>query len=142
VNSSPPFTVNLKPSAPSFLRFSGTNYVVAEHANFTLLGPASLGTAFNPAQPGETILLYAVGFGLPNTPVTNGSSTQAGILPALPDVKIGGVHADVYAAIIIPGLAQLNVTVPTSAQNGDNEITVTYGGSTTPAGVFIPVQAP
>lgn len=144
-NSSPPFTINLGAAAPAFLRFGGTKYVAAQHANYSLLGPPSLsipGAAYTPAKPGETILLYAVGFGLPKTPITNGSSMQSGVLPVLPEVKIGGLHANVYAAIVGPGLTQMNVTVPMGVPSADNEITVTYDGAATPLGVYVAVQAP
>jgi hypothetical protein len=43
-----------------------------------------------PAKPDETILLYGVGFGLPTTPLTNGSTTQSGSLPAFPVCTLGG----------------------------------------------------
>jgi uncharacterized protein (TIGR03437 family) len=138
---SAPFTANMRSAAPSF-PFFGTNYVAATHLDYSLLGPTSLGSAFTPASPGETVVLYAFGFGLPATALSNGSSTQSGTLPVLPSIQIGGAPAQVsFAGVISPGLYQFNVTIPTAAANGDNAVICTYGGLTTPAGDVIAVQA-
>lgn len=143
-NSSAPFTVTMLPAAPSFLLVGAGKYIVGTHGDGSLLGPASLsvpGYTFTPAQPGEVVVLYAVGFGLPTTALTDGSSSQAGTLPTLPVVQINGAPAAVqFAGVISPGLYQLNVTVPGTAANGDNLVTASYGGSATPAGPLISVQ--
>jgi uncharacterized protein (TIGR03437 family) len=143
--SSPPFTVGMQAVAPSFLLFGATQYITATHADSTLLGPASLsvqGYTFSPAHPGEEIVLYAVGFGLPSATLTNGSSIQSGSLPVLPVCTLGGNSAPVAFAGLngIAGLYQLNLTIPLAATNGDNPVSCTYGGSTTPAGDLITVQ--
>jgi uncharacterized protein (TIGR03437 family) len=142
-NSSAAFTANLGTVAPAFLRF-GATYIAATHGDNSLLGPASMsvpGYPFTPAQPGETIVLYAVGFGLPTSPLVNGASTQSGTLPNWPVIQIGGAPAEVkFAGIISPGLTQINVIVPPSAANGDNAVTASYGGATVPAGAAILVQ--
>jgi uncharacterized protein (TIGR03437 family) len=59
----------------------------------------------------------------------------------LPVVQIGGVAATVtFAGVISPGLYQLNVVVPSTAQNGDNSLTCSYNGQNTPTGDLIAVQ--
>jgi uncharacterized protein (TIGR03437 family) len=139
--TSPPVTVNLQPVAPSFLLLSPTEYIAALHLDYSLLGPASLSSAFTPAQPGETIILYGTGFGLPSTPLIAGSALQSGVLPALPTVTIGGLPATVvYAGVVSPGTYQFNVTVPLAAPNGDLPVVATYGGVSTSAGARITVQ--
>jgi uncharacterized protein (TIGR03437 family) len=140
--SSPAFTANLQPVAPSFLLFGTAGYVAATHANYTLVGPTSLYPGFStPAAAGETIVLYAVGFGLPATPLINGSASQSGSLPVLPVCQVGGAPAHVaFAGLAGPGLYQLNVAIPPTAANGDNAVGCTYDGSTTPAGDLIAVQ--
>jgi uncharacterized protein (TIGR03437 family) len=139
--SSPPFSVNLKAVAPAFLLFVPAGYVAATHADGSLLGPTTLYPGATPAKPSETIVLYAVGFGLPSTPLTNGSSTQAGQLPTNPVCQLGGNPATVaFAGLNGPGLYQVNLVVPASAANGDNPLSCTYGGATTPAGALITVQ--
>jgi uncharacterized protein (TIGR03437 family) len=93
-----------------------------------------------PAQPGEEIALYAVGFGLPSTALANDSAMQSGSLPVLPVCTVGGNAAPVaFAGVISPGLYQLNLTIPAAAAKGDNPVSCTYGGSATPAGDLITV---
>jgi uncharacterized protein (TIGR03437 family) len=138
--ASAPFTANIRPAAPSFPLF-GTNYVAATHTDYSLLGPTSLGPGYTPARPGETVVLYAFGFGLPTTALVDGASTQSGSLPVLPQIQIGGAPAQVsFAGVISPGLYQFNVTIPAAAANGDNAVICTYAGLKTPAGDLITVQ--
>lgn len=139
--SSPPFLVSMQSIVPSFLRFSTKGYIAATHANFSLLGPTTLFPgASTPAQPGETILLYSVGFGLPSTPLINGSAIQSGPLPQKPICTIGRNQALVSsAALISPGLYQFNVIVPKGTFGGDNPVSCSYNGLATPDGALISV---
>ena len=134
--SSAPFTVLANPVAPSFLLSGSTRYILATHADGTLVGPTQMsapGYPFAPAQSGETIQLYGVGFGLPSAPLTNGSSSQSGALPSLPSIEVGGIPAHVaFAGVISPGLYQLNVTIPSGVRNGDNVVSCAYQGFSTP----------
>jgi uncharacterized protein (TIGR03437 family) len=144
--ASPPFTANMQAVAPSFLLFSTAGYIAAEHANntFVFVGPTTLYPGSSaPAGPGETIALYAVGFGLPVTLLVNGSASQSGSLPVLPVCQVGGnVAALTFAGLTgFPGLYQLNITIPAAAANGDNAVSCTYGGATTPSGALITVQS-
>lgn len=143
-NTSDPFAVNLKTVAPAFLQFGSGPYIAGRHADYSLLGQASMsvpGYTFTPAQPGETILLYGAGFGMPGSILTEGSATQLGALVNLPAITIGGSPATVlYAGVISPGLYQFNVVVPDTAATGDNAVVATYGGASTPAGAMISVS--
>jgi uncharacterized protein (TIGR03437 family) len=136
----------LQTVSPSFLLFGATRYIAATHANGSLLGPSSMsvpGYTFTPAQPGEIIVLYGVGFGLPaaSSQLINGSSSQSGDLPVLPVIQIGGVSANVtFAGVVSPGLYQFDVQIPPGAANGDLSVQTTYGGSSTPAGDLITVH--
>ena len=138
---SAPFTAATNAVAPALLLFGSSNYVAATHANGGLIGPASLYPGSStPAQPGEEVVIYAVGFGLPSTSLTAGSSIQSGSLPALPVCTVGTNAALVAAAGLSgPGLYQLNVIIPAAASSGDNPIGCTYGGAATPAGDLITV---
>jgi len=142
--SSAPFTANLRAAAPSFSLVGSTQYIVATHADYSLVGPPSLsspGYTFTPARGGETIVLYAFGLGLPATPLVNGASTQFGSLPVFPQVQIGGQTAAMsYAGAISPGLYQLNVTIPQNVTSGDNKITLVGNGQSSPNGDLIRVQ--
>jgi uncharacterized protein (TIGR03437 family) len=140
--SSTPFTVNLQTVAPSFLKFGASNYVVATHSDYSLLGPASLYPgASTPATANEEIVTYAVGFGLPSTALTPGSKDQSGTLTPLPVCTIGGNNAVVaFAGLNGPGLYQLNLIIPSGTPSGDNAVSCSYGGASTPAGDLISVQ--
>jgi len=138
------YTANLQATAPGFLRFGDGVHIAALHANYSYLGPASLsvpGYTFTPAAPGETILLFGDGFSLPVGVLTAGSDVQTGTLPTpWPQVTIGGITANVqYAGLISPGLYQINVVVPSTAANGDNQVIATYGGASSPTGAMIAV---
>ncbi len=136
------FTATMQSINPAFLQFGTAGYVAGTHADGTLLGPATLYPgASTPARPGEPIVAYGVGFGLPTKSLVNGSSSQSGSLPSLPVCQIGGNAAAVaFAGLISPGLYQLNLTVPSSATSGDNPLSCIYNGSSTPSGALIAVQ--
>jgi uncharacterized protein (TIGR03437 family) len=136
------FTVQAQTYSESFFIFNGGNYVVATHLNYSLIGPTSLFPGLStPAQAGETIVIYANGFGSTTVPVVSGSETQSGTLPAVPTIQIGSAMATVtYAALISPGLYQFNVVVPTSVTAGDNTIQASYNGQPTQAGTLITIQ--
>lgn len=142
--SGAPFTVTLRDAAPSFPLAGLTRYVVATHADYSLIGPPSLSTPgyiFTPAQAGETITLYAFGLGLPTSPLVDGASIQSGSLPVLPQVQIGGAAATVsFAGLIGPGLYQLNVIVPSGIPSGDSSVTLTYNGQRSPSGDIVAIQ--
>ena len=57
-------SVAAQPLSPSFFVFNGGPYVAAVHTNGALIGPPSLFPgSTTPAKQGETILLFANGFG-------------------------------------------------------------------------------
>ena len=138
------FAVTEVQSSPAFLVLDPpADHVAARHLDYSLLGPASLsqpGYVYTPAKPGETVLLYCVGFGQTNPPIGN-QLTGTGPLPTLPAVTIGNLPATVsYAGLSAAGLYQFNVIVPTSAPNGDLPLLATYNGSSTQSNVLITVQ--
>jgi len=136
------FTVQAQAESPSFFVFGGGPYIAATHANGSYLGPTSLYPGLTtPAQPGETIVMYANGFGSTSTPVVSGSETQSGTLSPMPVITIGGVAATVtFAGLVSPGEFQFNVVVPPSLANGDQPTMAMYKGLTTQAGTLITVQ--
>jgi uncharacterized protein (TIGR03437 family) len=141
-SSSSPATATLHAGVPSFFLFSGS-FVVATHANGSLLGPATLYPGLStPGSKNESVVLYGTGFGLPSTTIADGSSSQSGSLPTLPVCRIGTDNAPVaFAGLIAPGLFQLNLTTPnTAATTNNRSITCTYAGATTPGGDVITMQ--
>ena len=139
--TSPAFSAIRNTVSPSLLRFGGSRYVTATHADYSLLGPASLYPGYStPAKPGEVVLLWAVGFGLPTGTLTPGSSTQSGGLPDALACTVGGNPADVSIALVSPGLYQMNLTVPAVAISGDNPVACAYAGAATPDGTLLAVN--
>ncbi len=143
--TSTPFNVNMGAVAPSFLLVGSTKYIAAQHNDYSLLGPASMsvpGYTFTPAQPGEIVILYGTGFGLPSGGLVDGLSTQTGALPGQPTFLIGGLPATVwYAGVVSPGLYQFNVAVPQSVAGGDATVAAFYNGANSPVGSLISVAA-
>jgi uncharacterized protein (TIGR03437 family) len=140
--SSANFMVQAQAQSPSFFVFGGGPYIAATHVNGSYLGPTSLYPGLTtPAQPGETIVMYANGFGPTSTPVVSGSETQSGTLSPTPVITIGGVTATVtFAGLVAPGEFQFNVIVPPSLANGDQPTMAMYNGLTTQTGTLITVQ--
>ncbi len=119
-------TVNVDPLAPAFFTLganaaSGNVYIAAEHANGTLIGPAIIKNA-SPAEPGETIMLFATGFG---------PTVAAGeVLAVAPAIVIDGIPADVgFAGLVGPGLYQINVTVPSQVTLGQDVLVIGLSGN-------------
>ena len=128
--------------SPAFFAFDGT-HVVATHTDGSLIGPPGLvkGIATTPAQPGETIVLYATGFGPGNPALPAGLTVAAPSQLANPaTAKVGGQAAQVlFAGIIGSGLDQINMVVPT-VPNGDIPIVAAVGGIQSPAGFVLTVH--
>jgi len=140
--SSAPFIVMRASLSPAFFLFDAAGHVVARHLDFSLMGPASLyAGSSTPAKAGETLILVGSGFGPPNGGgLVEGASTQSGTISSALLCFVSGVQANVAAALISPGLYQLNVTVPVGTPSGDNPIACTYKGVPTAAGALIAVQ--
>lgn len=135
-------SVTAQALSASFFIFGAGPYVAAEHANGSFLGPTTLYPGLTtPAKPGETIVLYANGFGPTNAALVSGSINQGGTLSPLPVVTIGGTSATVnFAGLVAPGQFQFNVVVPPSLADGDQPVVATYNGSSTQKGAMITVQ--
>ncbi|MGD1095984.1 MAG: hypothetical protein ABSB35_28825 [Bryobacteraceae bacterium] len=112
------------------------------HLNGGDIGPTTLYPGLTtPAKLGETIVLFANGFGPTSTPVVSGSTVQSGPLSPLPAIQIGGVTANVlFAGLVAPGEFQFNVVVPASLADGDQPITALYNGLTTQPGTLLTIQ--
>jgi uncharacterized protein (TIGR03437 family) len=136
------FMVQAQAESPSFFVFNGGPYIAATHADGSLIGPTALYPGLStPAQPGETIVLYANGFGPTSIPVVSGAESQSGTLSPLPVVTIGGVAATVsFAGLAAAGEFQFNVVVPSSVASGDQPVAATHNGLTTQVGTLISVQ--
>ena len=137
-------TVPDMPYSPACFFYKTGPYVAALHSdNVTPVGPTTLfPNSSTPAKPGETVSIYATGFGDTNPQVANGAVTTGRLpLATTPVVTIGGVTAQVaFAGVTAPGLYQFNVTIPSSTPNGDAAVMISVGSFATPAGGLITVQ--
>ena len=68
--------------APSNFKVGGNQYVVAQHSDGTYVLPADViaGLSTRPAQPGETIVIYGVGFGSVTPTIPAGEIAGATII--------------------------------------------------------------
>ena len=121
--ASAPVTVTFQNAAPAFFMFPGNKYIAATHSDgTTLTGPSGLisGATTTPLAPGETVVLYANGFGATTPAVPNGQLVTAALnLVNTPTVTIGGQPASVtFAGLSATGLYQINAVVPKLAGTG------------------------
>lgn len=135
-------SVQLQGYSPMFFTLNGSPYIVALHADGTVIGPPSLYPGVTtPAHAVEIIQIYGDGFGPITAPVSAGSPQQFGSLPVMPAFTIGGAPANVFfAGLVSAGLFQFNVQIPPTAPSGDNTITATYAGFTMQLGTLVTVQ--
>ena len=136
--SSAPFPFRFSPVAPTFLSFTD-GWVAASHADGRPVGSDWMYPGFSsPAKPGETIILWGVGFGLPREPLLPGSAVQSGTMPEDPVCRFRDVPARSAAFLVSPGLYQVNLTLPASLADGVQVVTCIYQGFGTPAqGAFV-----
>jgi uncharacterized protein (TIGR03437 family) len=133
--SSASYTAPAQATSPSFFVLDTAGNVAAIHVNGTLIHSAT------PATAGETIVVYANGFGPTTVPVVSGSTSQSGNLAPMPTVKIGGLTATVtFAGLVAPGQYQFNVMVPPATPSGNQSITATLNGIATQGNAQIAVQ--
>src|SRR6185437_10936974 len=86
--ASDPFQVTMATVSPAFLEFPN-DYVAATHGSGAILAPTTLYPGSStPATVGETVALWAVGFGLPSNTLIPNAQTQTGTLPTLPVCQI------------------------------------------------------
>jgi uncharacterized protein (TIGR03437 family) len=116
-----------------------------QSGSFFHLPGTSLVTAQSPAQPGETLVMYAVGLGPTNPTVATGAVPSAFAATTMqPTVSVGDQQATVISSGLGPGnagLYQVNFTLPASAPNGNLPVTLSIGGQTSNT-VTLPVAGP
>jgi uncharacterized protein (TIGR03437 family) len=104
--------------APASFKIGPNQYVVAQHSDGSYVLPvgAIAGVASSPAKPGETVVIYGVGFGsvTPNIPAGE-IATETNKLTASLQILFENTPAQLPYFGLAPnfvGLYQLNVTVP------------------------------
>lgn len=133
-------TIGISQTAPGLLAPSGFNaggrqYVAALNPNGSFVLPAGAisGVASQPANPGDTIVLYGIGFGgvTPGTPpgqIANGQSQLSSPLV----VEFAGTGAKISYQGLAPGyvgLYQFDVVVPNVSSGDAVPLTFTLGGT-------------
>jgi uncharacterized protein (TIGR03437 family) len=121
--------IALTPAQPGIFTIDGTQ-AAALHADFSLVSAAQ------PAAPGETIVVFCTGLGTVNPPVATGAAASGSALSptvATYTATIAGQNAPVGFSGLAPffvALGQVNLTVPSGASSGLQDLALTGGGST------------
>ena len=136
--SSPAYTLTIEPVDPGLLapptfKINGVQYVVAlDGSNYVLPMGAIAGLTSAPANPGDVIVLYGVGFGPVSPTIQPGQIVQQmNQLPSF-SISIGGVPATVQYAGLAPnyvGLYQFNIVVPQITANGAAPVALTVNAT-------------
>ena len=150
--TSTPYPVVVNATQPGLLatpafQVGGTQYVIARFLdNVTYVAPSGAipGVPTRPAQPGETVVLYGVGFG-PVTPDTAAGQieTQDNALTLPFVLSFGDSPAVLTYMGLAPGavgLYQFNVTVPDVPSGDAIPVTFTLNGQAGTQTLYIAVQ--
>lgn len=147
-------TVTLAQSAPSFLLLDSQHVAgIISRVNgsgaygggtYDIIGPtgSSLGYATVAAKAGDTVELFAVGFG-PTNPVELAGQSFSGAARTTSPVSLFINHVNVEPAFVGlsgAGLYQINLVVPNGLGTGDVSLAATVGEAQTPSGVVISLQ--
>jgi uncharacterized protein (TIGR03437 family) len=143
------FWIIVNPTEPGLLSLAAGNktYVAAlfsDGVTYALPTNAIAGVPSRPAMPGETVILYGVGFG----PVTGGFTagtmvTAQNSLTTPIQVAFGTTAATLSYYGLTPGLTglyQFNVVVPNLPVNPAEPISFTLGGTKGTQTLYIAVQ--
>ena len=132
--------------APSSFNINGTQYAVAVYADGTYVLPTGVisGLSTQPAQPGDEIVLYGIGFGpvTPNIPAGQLVGV-ANTLQADFQISIAGVPCQVEYDGLAPnytGLYQFNIIVPSGIPSGAAPLTFTVAGTPGTQTLYIAIQ--
>jgi uncharacterized protein (TIGR03437 family) len=132
---------------PAFFLWPGTQAVATRTDYSFAAKPGTFaGATTVAAKPGETIILWATGFG-PTTPAAPGGfavpSDRTYATTTLPSINIGNIPALVDGAALASGSAglyQIAVQVPGSLTDGDWPVQASIGGVQSPAGTILTVH--
>jgi uncharacterized protein (TIGR03437 family) len=149
--SSAPFPVNVvadQPGllAPSSFNIGGTQYAVAQFVDGEYVLPvgAIAGVTSRPAKPGESIVIYGIGFGSVTPTIPPGQMAQGSSTVAAPfTLSFGGTQATVGYDGLSPqsvGVYQFNVVVPSVSSSNKVPLSFSLGGVSGAQKLFIAVD--
>jgi len=150
-------TVTLAAFAPSFLVFDSKKHVTgiilrpdgsgsqgSGSNSYDFLGPTgnSIGFPTVAAKAGDTVVLFAVGFGPTNPSVSAGQVFTGGAAPTTNSVNvlINNISVANSAAFDESLLYQINLVVPAGLGTGDVPLVANVAGVQTQTGVVISLQ--
>ncbi|HLK48908.1 MAG TPA: hypothetical protein VKT49_12275 [Bryobacteraceae bacterium] len=134
---SEPFAVKKQSRAPAFFSLDAEQYryLAAVHADGAVAAKRNLYDAVRawPASPGDPILLFGTGLGPTDPPHPASTMLRAPAPLAAPSsASIGGLPLGISsAALVLPGLYQINVTIP-ELPDGDHSVVLETAGYRTP----------
>ncbi len=146
--ASQPFTVAVAAADPGLYSLAASGSGAGAILNFdSTTGNYTINTSSNPAPRGSTAILYMTGAGATNSAIYNQLiPASPAVIPTLaPTVTIGGAAATVLGAQdppgSVPGVIQINVTVPASISVGAAQpVIVTMGGVSSQSGLTMAVK--
>jgi len=146
--ASQPVTLALAATNPAVYTVDASGRGQGAVLNFnTTTNDSTMNSSANAAVRGQTVVLYATGIGATSSASANTLIPAApAVTPtAAPTVTIGGQAASVLGAVSpvgsVPGLLQLNVTVPANAPTGAAvPMVVSIGGIDSQPGVTMAIR--
>ncbi len=150
--TSVPFLVSVNPLEPGLLApasfiVNGSQYLAAQFPDgqtFVLPPNAIAGVPSRRAQPGDTIIVYGIGFGGTSPAVPNGQITEASNSLSSPiQILFGSTPATLSYWGLAPsfvGLYQFNIVVPNVPANDLTPISFTLAGTPGAQTLYIAVQ--
>ncbi len=149
---SAPYTITVDPTqaglyAPPLFKVASRQYVGAISSDgtaFVLPSATVAGTTVRRARPGDTIVLYGVGFGRVTPSIDAGQVVQQGDSLVTPvQISVGGAPAVVSYQGLVPGavgLYQFNVVVPNIPAGDAVPVTFAQGGTSGSQTLYTAVQ--
>jgi uncharacterized protein (TIGR03437 family) len=117
--------------------------VFADGSGYALPAGAVAGVTSRPAKPGDTVVLYGIGFGPVSPDVPYGSVDQiSNSITGSLQVLLGGNGASVSYGGLAPdevGLYQFNVTVPSGVSGNAVPLTFRFNGVSANQTLYIAV---
>jgi trimeric autotransporter adhesin len=145
---SQPFTVAVAAAGPGIYSLAASGQGPGAILNFDAAnGNYTINSSSNPAPRGSIAVIYMTGAGTTTSAVYNQLiAASPAVTPILaPAVTVGGAAATVLAAQdppgSVPGVIQINITVPSSIQPGATQpVIVTMGGIASQTGLTMAVK--
>lgn len=152
--ASQPFSLALAAATPGVYTTDASGRGQGAILNYNIAtNDYTLNSTATPASRGGIIVLYVSGIGQTNDSTANPTTAASTLIPAnsvvtpagAVSVTIGGIAASVIGAVSpvgsVPGLLQVNVTVPSSAPAGAAvPVIVNIGGIDSQAGVTMAIR--